>query len=212
MLIGNHGCLPLMGYSVQDGKLNKGCNALPDQAFKVLDRYPSIHTVALATRGPLYFSGHGYGIEGPSTYSIFALDGTKASQTDMFRNGYSQFVKELLLRKKDVVFVIDPPELGEDPKGCLFRRPVSILEKPVSTCTQDKSKVVARQAVYRDLVEQIRSSNPALRVYDPIDLFCDAARCYGLRDTKLLYWDDNHIAAWASELVLNDMRKRKFLP
>lgn len=212
MLIGMHGCLPLMGYSVQDGKLNKGCNGLPDQAFKVLDRYPSIHTVALSTRGPFYFSGQGYGMEGPSNYSIFALDGTKASQTDMFRKGYSQFVKELLLRKKDVVFVIDPPELGEDPKGCLFRRPVSILEKPVSTCTHNKSKVVARQAVYRELVEQIRTDNPALKVYDPIDLFCDGAHCYGLRNKKLLYWDDDHIAVWASELVLGDMRKRKFLP
>lgn len=212
MLIGIHGCLPLMGYSVSDGKLYKDCNALSDQALKVLAKYPSIHTVALASRGPFYFSGQGYGIEGPSSYSIFALDGTKSDQTDMFRKGYSLFVKELLLRKKDVVFVIDPPELGEDPKGCLFRRPVSILEKPLSTCTQDKANVVARQAVYRELVEQIRTDNPALKVYDPIDFFCDDTRCYGSRDKKLLYWDDDHISVWASELVLGDMRKRKFLP
>ncbi|MGP1683185.1 MAG: acyltransferase family protein [Giesbergeria sp.] len=212
MLIGIHGCPPLMGYSVRDGLVNKGCNALPDEALKVLSRYPSIQTVVLDSRGPFYFSGYGYGIEGPSTYSVFSLDGSTATQAESFENGYSQFIKELLLRQKKVVFVIDAPELGEDPKGCLFTRPVSILKKSISNCDQDRTKVDERQSVYRKLVAKMQEDNPGVQVYDPINLFCDDARCYGLRDKKLLYWDDDHISIWASELALNDMRKRRLLP
>lgn len=211
LLMGIHGCLPLVGYSVRDGNIDKGCNALADEVLKVLARYPSIRTVVLATRGPFYFSGSGYGIEGASNYTIFSLDGNNTSQTEMFRNGYSRFIEKLILQKKDVVFVIDPPELGEDPKGCLFKRPVSILDKEISTCIQEKNKVTSRQMVYRELTSQIHSDNPGLRIYDPLQIFCDDSRCYGLRDKKLLYWDDDHITIWASELVLGDMRRLSLL-
>jgi peptidoglycan/LPS O-acetylase OafA/YrhL len=212
MLIGNHGCPPLMSHSVRDGKVNKGCNALPEEALKVLAQYQTIQTVVLDSRGPMYFSGEGYGVEGPSSYSIFALDGSTATQAQMFQKGYSQFVKALLLRQKKVVFVIDPPELGEEPRGCLVTRPLSISKKTLSNCQQDRSKVDERQALYRQLVTHIQADNPELQVYDPIDLFCDDAHCYGLRNGKLLYWDDDHMSTWASELALNDMRIRKLLP
>lgn len=212
MLIGIHGCPPIKGHSVMDGKVNKGCNVLTDEAMKVLGRFPSIQTVVLNSRGPVYFSGQGYGMEGASKYSIFALDGSTATQAQMFQQGYSQFVKTLLQQQKKVVFVIDPPELGEDPRACLVVRPVSISNKALSSCLQNRSNVDGRQAVYRQLVKQIQADNPELQVYDPIDLFCDDARCYGLRNKKLLYWDDDHISTWASELVLSDMRNRQLLP
>lgn len=212
MLMGLHGCLPLVGYSIKEGEIDKGCDALASQVYRVLALYPTIQTVVLHTRGPFYFSGSGYGIEGSSNRSIVDLSGANAPQPEMFRLGYSRFVKELLRRSPKVLFVIDPPELGEDPKGCLFARPVSILKKPISSCSQERSKADARQAVYRELVAHIQADNPQLRVYDPIDLFCDAARCYGLRNGKLLYWDDDHMSLWASELVLRDMQERKLLP
>ncbi|MBI3101318.1 MAG: acyltransferase [Burkholderiales bacterium] len=212
MLIGLHGCLPLVGYSIQDGKLDKGCNALSDQAIKVLNQYPSIRTVVIASRGPLYFSGQGYGIEGPSNYSIVALNGTTpTNQADMFRKGYSQLANKLLPLNKEIIFVIDPPELGEDPRGCLFKRPVSILDKAISTCTQDKQKVIDRQKIYREQINKIQADNHGVKIYDPMHLFCDSQLCYGLRDGKLLYWDDDHISVEASALVLNDMRRQDFL-
>ena len=62
------------------------------------------------------------------------------------------------------------------------------------------------------LLEQIRSEAPQLRIYDPLDLFCDHALCYGLREGKLLYRDDDHISLNASEMVLRDMRLQGFLP
>lgn len=212
LLLGRHGCPPLMEYSVQVEKKNLGCNDLSQQALQVLGLYPSIRTVVVTSRGPFYFSGQGYGIEGRSGYSLFALDGHQASQTEMFRRGTALFVHALLQLRQDVVYVIDPPELGEDPKACIVKRPVTLAGKNLSNCSQDASKVATRQAQYRSLLEQIRSGAPQLKIYDPLDLFCDRALCYGLREGKLLYRDDDHISFSASDMVLRDMRLQGFLP
>lgn len=212
MLIGLHGCLPFKNYSVLDGKLDKGCNALVDQLFAVLGSHPSIKTVLLNTRGPVYFSGSGYGIEGTSNYSIIALNGQNSSQEDMFHHGYSQLAKDLLRLNKNVVFIIDPPELGENPKGCIVRRPVSISDKPLSLCIQEKEKVISRQSIYRDLIKKISNDNPQMKIYDPIDIFCDSTVCHGKKNGRLLYWDDDHISIEASLLILNDMRQKALIP
>lgn len=130
----------------------------------------------------------------------------------MFRRGTALFVHALLQLRQDVVYVIDPPELGEDPKACIVKRPVTLAGKNLSNCSQDASKVATRQAQYRSLLEQIRSGAPQLKIYDPLDLFCDRALCYGLREGKLLYRDDDHISFSASDMVLRDMRLQGFLP
>ena len=212
LLLGMHGCLPLVGYAVHDGTMNKNCAALIDSVWGVLPRFPSIRTVVVATRGPFYFSGHGYGIEGVSNFSISSLDGSAASQVDMFYRGYSLFIKKLLEQGKRVVFVIDPPELGENPRYCFSMRPVSITERSFSSCSHDRSKVIKHQAQYRSLVQKIQEDNPLMDTYDPIALFCDEMRCYGLREGRMLYLDDDHISVRGSELLLGDMRERGFLP
>lgn len=212
LLLGRHGCPPLMGHSVRIEKQNMGCNDLSQQVLQILDLYPSIRTVILTSRGPFYFSGQGYGIEGRSGYSLFALDGSTAPQIDMFRQGTARLVQTLLQLRQNVVYVIDPPELGEDPKGCIFKRPVTLVGESLSDCSQSLSNVVARQTQYRDLLEQVHAENFQLKIYDPRDLFCDQERCYGLRQGRLLYRDDDHISISASEMVLRDMQQRGLLP
>ena len=212
LLLGRHGCPPLIGHSVRVEKQNLGCNDLSQQALQVLGLYPSIRTVVMTSRGPFYFSGQGYGLEGRSGYSLFALDGSPAPQTEMFRKGTSLLVRALLQLRQDVVYVIDPPELGEDPKACIVKRPFTLAGKALSECSQSASNVATRQAQYRSLLEQIHSDNPRLKIYDPLELFCDHALCYGLREGKLLYRDDDHLSVSASDMVLRDMRRKGFLP
>ncbi|MFT3813111.1 MAG: acyltransferase family protein [Acidovorax sp.] len=211
LLLGMSLCLPLTGYFVGTSPQDKRCNLLAERALSTLPRFPSVRTVLIAARGPLYFTGRGYGIEGPHTLSIFAADGSTSDRAEMFYKGYSSFVRELLKQGKNVIFVVDPPELGENPRGCFSGRPVSITEKPFSSCSQDLSKVMERQAQYRSLIQKIKKDNPQMEIYDPLSIFCDEARCYGLRAGRMLYWDDDHVSVRGSELVLGDMQKRGLL-
>ena len=211
LLIGVHGCAPLYGYSLLDGSSpRQGCDSLAAQFIEIADHYENIKKIIISTRGPFYFSGEGDAIEGKSNFSIVAQGGNRASQAEMFYKGYSAFVSKLINLKKDVVFVIEVPELGEDPAGCIVNRPFTLTKKFISSCSQDKVKVIARQAIYREMVHKIKSDNASLKVYDPLDVFCDSATCYGMRNGKLLYWDDNHISVTASEIVMSDLLSKEY--
>ena len=212
LLLGRHGCPPVIGYTVGDRGRMLGCGELAEQVLDVLKRHTDLRTVVLTSRGPLYFSGEGYGVEGRSPYSLHAFDGTQAPPPERFYQGTTRMVRALLEARQDVVYVIDPPELGEDPRTCIIERPVTLLAAAVSDCTQERARVLARQAQYRAIIDRVRADNPRLKVYDPLDLFCDASRCHGLRDGVLLYRDDDHISTRASRLVLDDMRRRGLLP
>lgn len=211
LLLGRHGCPPVMGYTVGDRGRMLGCGELSEQVLGVLKQHTELRTVVLTSRGPFYFSGEGYGVEGPSTYSLHAFDGQPSKPSEMFYQGTTRMVRALLQLQREVVYVIDPPELGEDPRGCFIERPVTLGASPVSDCTQDKARVLKRQAQYRAIIERVRADHPQLKVYDPLDLFCDATRCFGLRDGVLLYRDDDHITTRASRMVLDDMRGRGLL-
>ncbi len=210
LLIGVHTCPPLVGYIVTDLGINiKGCDGtMIEQVNRTLAKYESIKTVVLASRGPHYFSHEEYGIEGKNTLLIKPLTNHIESQKIMFRNGLSNFISILQLKKKSIVLSIDVPELGEEPLGCILKRPFAITNRSISTCTQDKGKVLYRQATYRKLIDDIKLKHSSINVYDPLSVFCDDLTCYGLRYNKLYYWDKDHISISGSTAVLTDMVKK----
>jgi hypothetical protein len=42
---------------------------------------------------------------------------------------------------------------------------------------------------------------PAVRVLRPEPLFCDAQRCYAVKDAKALYFDDDHMSSYGAGIV-----------
>jgi len=221
MALGHGLCPALEGYTVVDpGAKDDGCFHLTGKIIDALDRFPSIRTVVIASRGPLYFSGKGFGIEEIREYKgvvhlrIVDANGKKANPEYAFYKGYSRLVEKILGLGKKVVFVIDNPELGEDPRYCFRLHPFSLTRKPVSSCTLSLplGQVMERQKTYRELVAKIKADNLGLTIYDTLPAFCDAHICYGIRDRKLLYWDDDHISVTAAEMLLRDMMTKGLLP
>ena len=213
LLIGAHGCPPLLGYYVtQNGKDIHHCDDFINQVLDALSKTKSIKTVVINSRGPYYFTGEGYGIEGRSPELIVPSNKNIKSEPQvlMFLNGHSKFIAALKRNKIKVVFVIDPPELGEDPAGCLYERPITIT-KGLSNCTQSRSKAMSRQSSYRNVINSLSLTHPLLKIYDTLPIFCDDSLCYGIRDNNLLYWDDDHISLTASALVITDMLNRGLL-
>jgi len=215
LLIAVHGCVPLVGYSILENKgANKPCDDLPDLVQNTISKYKSIKTIILLTRGPFYFTGDGYGIEGKSTYSIKSDEASLENQAEMFQHGFSNFISILEKNKLDIIFVIDMPELGENPSGCFFQRPtlMFINHSLSSNCSQDYDKVLFRQKIYRNVVGNIKQANPNIKVYDPLRVFCDNFKCYSIRNGNLYYFDDDHISISGSFAVLSDMNNQGLLP
>jgi hypothetical protein len=125
-------------------------------------------------------------------------DYTKISSKDAFVENYINTITFLHQKGKKVIFVIDVPELGEDPKLCVDR-----LFHKASPCIIARNIVDERQKEYRALVQEIKRKAPDLLIYDATAPFCDEEKCYGKRDV-IYYGDDDHLNLHGSEFLIKD--------
>jgi peptidoglycan/LPS O-acetylase OafA/YrhL len=163
----------------------------------------AIDTVVLASRGPLYTTGRGFGaIEAGIGKAMQSASraAAGASRPAMFLDGYSAAVATLIAAGKQVVFVVNVPELGFTPQECLASRPFKSggLRRP---CAVRLADVEARQLEYRQVVASLAERHPGLRVFDAQSVLCDGELCYAERQGSFIYNDSNHLGVDGSRLV-----------
>jgi len=207
------GFMPFINYVCYKHDKNQTINkeAL-EYAIKSAD-LDSLEYFVLLSRGPIYFSGKGFGIEesvgelnGWRVGPIIEDNGPKMSSEQAFIEGYVEVINLLISKGKKVIFVIDWPELGIDPKSCV-KRPMTITEREVSECIITRDTVNNRQKKYRELIAEIKTRVPSLMIYDPISVFCDNEKCYGKKDHIIYYLDDDHLNMRGAKLLIEDFQK-----
>lgn len=179
---------------------------------KILSRYKTIEYVLLATRGPLYFTGIGFGIEEDDEslngWVIERIsDNETLDQKNAFADSYVNTIDYLISKGKKVIFAIDIPELGIDPVNSCVRRATNLNSNIVSNCIIKRESVDNRQREYRELVAKIKKRVPSLLVYDPISLLCDQENCYGKKGEIFLYGDDDHLSVEGGKLLTDHFKK-----
>ena len=97
------------------------------------------------------------------------------------------------LRKKDVsiVLLIDIPELIFMPEACLAKK---------VSCEFNRSDVIERQKVHRDLLSELGREVEGVSVFDSLDVLCDEGSeiCSILKDGRTLYRDSHHLSHFGS--------------
>jgi hypothetical protein len=121
----------------------------------------------------------------------------------IFMEQYMKIIQLVVQSGKKVVFVVDPPELGFNPKSCI-KRPFSISKKDIHDCTINKELVDARQKEYRELIVQMKERIPSLLIYDPTPAFCDEKKCYAKDVNNILYVDGDHLSEHGAKLLIKD--------
>lgn len=206
VMVAVHACLPFEKFTINDLGFNRECRNLGDMAEGVLNRYLSIKTVYVATRGPLYFTGKDFGIGRWSGLRIVPIEGDAVlPQEQMFYEGYLGFIAKLVASGREVIFVIDVPELNTDPRNCLFRRPFAVSNKGIVDCDVSKAVVLARQSAYRNWVQKIKDNIPVLKIYDSLNTFCDERKCHAKDAEHVWYFDSDHVSVSGSSRVLHDI-------
>ena len=176
-----------------------------------LTDYNSIEYVILVSRGPVYFSNKGFGVEEKdealNNWEIESIKESKMpfSKSDAFVNGYVEMIKFLLSKGKKVIFMIDYPELGIDPALC-FKRLFSLSKNEKHSCLLDKTIVDTRQKEYRELVTRIQEQVPSLIIYDALPAFCDKDICYGKKNNVIYYGDDDHLNIVGSDILIRHFK------
>lgn len=122
----------------------------------------------------------------------------------------SRDLRRLLDRGRDVVLMLDVPELGFDPANCGRRRPLAFLGT-LFPCAVSRSRVDERQQSYRAILTASAAAigSPRLHIADPLQALCDQDWCYAQPGGEILYRDDNHLSAGGAAYVWPRLRPRE---
>lgn len=198
---------PLMGLTVSNRPFDQYCTpAMSEADVGYLAGIPSVKTVVLSFRGPLYLLGKGFGFGSQEREHDVVIEAGSSelqgrTQEQLFSFGVSAAIDVLERAGKRIVLVSDFPELGFDITDCVSSRLSRLLGPKVPECRIARSAVEARQKKYRAFVDALRLSHPKISVFDTIPLLCDDQYCYGIRDHRAIYLDDDHIGLDGSNLI-----------
>lgn len=168
------------------------------QMMSIAAENASVHTVIIASRGPYYLSGRGVGKDDGA---IRLLDDPGVEDNRLvWRLGMERTITYLLEQKKQVIFVLDNPELNFDLSSC-FSGATLLGAQARAVCAVPRAEFVARSREYRDLVATVLKRFPTVRIFDSAAPLCDEQWCWAMRDGKLLYMDSDHLSAAGSELI-----------
>jgi peptidoglycan/LPS O-acetylase OafA/YrhL len=179
-LVAVHGCLTYARYA------NESCNQVGEEAVRALARLPSVDTVAIA-----YAFGY--------------------SDTDPnYADAIGKLVDRLRPAGKRVVIVLDAPKLEEDVHNCIHRS-LEIGSHDGSPCMPTRRDAEQRQAAYRNAMARFKGGRDAsVSVFDSFESLCDARRCPGMDDSRIFYFDSNHLSISGSAKVLDDFARRYY--
>jgi len=206
ILLANSGCPPLVGAVIGRNANEKiKCMHSIDRILNALDVDKRIVAVVLATRGPQYITGTGFGpVEANYNYPPIAakeaIEGTSSlTPEEVFARGIRLFISRINQRGIPVVYLLQVPELGVPAQSCV-RRPLTLTSS--ATGCQVSTKVhEERMRTYRALIANLELDQKLFLAIDPKPVFCDRTTCSGVRNDQLLYADDNHLSILGSKTV-----------
>jgi peptidoglycan/LPS O-acetylase OafA/YrhL len=202
------GCTPFFGIESRAKGGADSCTEITGYVIRFAEEHRSVHTVIMSARGALYISGVGF--NEPEHNLTLSLVG-KPEVTDfaeVFKIGMRETLQRLLAKQKKIIFVLDNPELGFDPKTCIESRPLRLSGKIKTPCAVSRAAFDERNRAYRELVFTVLKDFPTVQIFDAAAQLCDAEWCWAMKDGKMLYRDDDHLSVEGSRLMAKALVQR----
>jgi peptidoglycan/LPS O-acetylase OafA/YrhL len=196
--VGSGNCPPFYGVDVDLEGHVKRCSALFDRVLDYVVKTPDIHWVVLSSYAISTIAGNlDYGAGADVRLMAASAKGAE-SNLDIYLAGLEQTLSRLDAAGKQVVFVLDTPELDFDPANCVYR-PVQFGTHPL--CAVSRAKVDQRLASAQTRILAVLDTFPNVKVFNPVPLLCDAQHCYARRNGAFLYADRDHLSPDGSRYV-----------
>lgn len=161
----------------------------------------SIKTVVMVTRGPKYLT--------EDKNRIFKLV-DRPELTDrkvILETAIRRTLDPFLKARKNVIYVIDNPEIDFDPRSCIDDRPMRVKGRSKSPCAIPKYEYDLKNKEYRELVLSIVRDYPNVKVFDASAYLCDDKLCWAKKDGDILYRDEHHLSEAGSLLLSHEIVK-----
>lgn len=206
LLLANSGCPPFEGaVTGRNAKERDACAESIERILSEVERDRRVIAVIVASRGPQYISGLGFGpAEANYSYPPIAArretaDGSDTDPGQVFQRGLRASLARIHKHGLPVAYLLQVPELGVPARDCL-RRPMTLSDRNAG-CRVPYEIYRERMRDYRSLVAALERSLDFLRVVDVEGVFCQQGICSGIQDGELLYADDNHLSVLGSMQV-----------
>ncbi|MBV8390744.1 MAG: acyltransferase [Mucilaginibacter sp.] len=200
ILLGNSSCPPTMGIEVTSTSAHD-CKKFMFDIFSYLARSENIKTVALS-----YFGGYAsdkdfaadHVIKNNGPAEIKVTGDYESSKEGLFFSGLNNSINFLEKNNKDVILIVDIPELPFFPRSCLSR---PFFSSEIKNCTLDRKVVDKRQEVMRKEVKRLASLHPRMRVFDTLPYLCNESVCNVFINNELIYRDSHHLGIYGSKYL-----------
>lgn len=201
LVVGNFACPPLMGVAMGNPDIGLNCNEPVKGLFDYLGSPGTPRLVVLSFYG---YYGETNDIPtrrpptnaGPSHYRIES-DPPSGSKQEAFALGLRNSIRFLMSRNKEVVLILDNPDLPVFPADCVtrpFLRPVN--------CHVDRDLIGQRQKGLRATAAELQKEFPRLTIFDPLPLVCGENGCDPVRGGASYYRDNTHLSVRGSVVLV----------
>jgi peptidoglycan/LPS O-acetylase OafA/YrhL len=223
LLIGHNSTPPLLDVQINIRGYPQDNQARSRKVVRYLAADRTIKTILIAFYGNTYLSDTPFSVDQQlpeNSHGRLTMSSSRwptTDKTELIYLGLNATVHALRAAGKEVVLVMDVPELPFLPQDCIGRPGAVLFQR---SCELPRQVVELREAEFRQLLARVASNNPGVVVYDPTSLMCDPAFCRFESTDALLYRDSNHLTmtgseyvasgllAWLSKQALNCSRQR----
>lgn len=109
-------------------------------------------------------------------------------------------IERIRQHARQVVIVAPIPTLAYPAPACLARH------EDIACAVRRREVEVGRRRALHVMQEAIAGAEN-VRIWDPIDLLCEAEFCRPIRGGRVLYRDADHLSSGASEILAEDLQK-----
>jgi len=195
------GCPPILG-ALQISKKDKyRCSNVNQQTFDEIVGDNNIKDVFIVSRWPIYI--YGYNEHSVSDSYIGFDDKVKVEDTVKLFADYKENIIKSLCKlastgKKVHVFE-SVPEMGVNVPASYSK--FTMIYNKVHDVTIPRNVYDYRNRLVDEALKIAAEQCSNVDVIDVKDLFCDSNYCYGTKDGKALYFDDDHLSIYGSDLL-----------
>jgi hypothetical protein len=188
-------CLPFYDVEHFQRGVSANCREKMNRSLDHVLKDDRIRTVVFSLRSSLFLAS----TQGNRLVSY--RDEAPSANPDVFRAALERTIERFTAAGKDVVYVLEWPQLDFDPKTCVDIRPLRFHRFRAPTCGVDREKVEARDSSYRALVLATLARYPRTTYWDAKKALCDDRTCWAFKDGLMLYRDRDHLSLVGSEYL-----------
>lgn len=193
MIFSRNGCFSLPNLPESDSKEESNdCKKFFEQVLEISRTLPSINTIIIGHRFP----------DTDSKKSGLA-NGQELTKLEAEVLRLELLTKQFTDQGKKIVVVIDIPILNQHPRNCLQKLPFKDAEE--ANCQISRNEYIIFRQNYLDQLEMLATKNPNIKLFDPINIYCDDNQCKLTSEGKSLYYDIDRISSHGSLLIWKKM-------